>query len=100
MALSPGPRPPRSPCGWDRQDPTGATVDLEVSTEGCPAGARAERPRMVGNQTILTPWSAICGEFREYEGIRFATRLEVTWHLPEGPFVYFREEVTEFTILR
>lgn len=84
----------------DRKDSTGATVDLDVSEEGQPLRCRAVRPRIVGKQAIMTPWSGSCTEFREWEGLRVATRLEVLWHLPEGPFTYFRSEITSFTALR
>ena len=39
-------------------------------------------------------------EFREYEGVRVATQLEVAWHLPEGPFTYFRGQLTSFRAVR
>jgi hypothetical protein len=48
----------------------------------------------------MTPWSGSCTEFREWEGLRVATRLEVLWHLLEGPFTYFPSEITSFTALR
>ncbi len=38
----------------DRLDPTGATVDLDLSDEGCPLACHATRPRLVGKQTVLT----------------------------------------------
>ena len=84
----------------DREDPTGATVDLDFAEDGRPLGCRADRPRAVGNATVPTPWFATCGEFRELEGIRFASRLEVSWQLPEGPYAYFRGEIASFTPLR
>ena len=81
----------------ERQDPTGATVDLELSEEGRPLVCRANRPRLVGKQAVLTPWSGTASEFREHEGLRVPTRLEVTWELPEGEFTYFRGEITSCT---
>jgi hypothetical protein len=84
----------------DREDPTGATVDLELSEEGRPLCGRAERPRLAGKQTVLTPWSGNGTEFTEWEGFRVASRLEAFWLYPEGPFLYFRGEVTSFTVLR
>lgn len=84
----------------DRQDPTGATVDLDLSEEGRPLVCRADRPRLVGKQAVLTPWLATGSEFREYEGLRVVTHLEVAWHLPEGPFSYFRAELTSFAAVR
>jgi hypothetical protein len=85
---------------WDRKDPTCATVDFELSEEGRPVACRANRPRLVGKQTVLTPWSGTCQEFQEWEGLRVARRVEVRWHLPEGAFPYFRGEVTSFTVWR
>jgi hypothetical protein len=84
----------------DRNDPTGATIDLDISEEGQPLACRASRPRQVGKQTVLTPWSGLCSEFCEWEGLRVARRLEVRWHLPEGEFTYFRGELTSLTALR
>jgi hypothetical protein len=84
----------------DRNDSTGATVDLEVSQQGQPLNCRAERPRMVGKEAVMTPWEGICGEFREWEGLRVASRLEVQWHLPEGIFAYYRGAITSFTAVR
>jgi hypothetical protein len=83
----------------DREDPTGATVDLDLGEDGCPLGVRAMRPREAGKDIIPTPWSATCGDFREQEGIRLPTRMEVFWNLPEGPFSYFQGELTSYTIL-
>jgi len=84
----------------DRDDPTGATVDLDISENGRPLACRAVRPRIVGKQAILTDWSGICSEFREYDGLRIATKLEVAWQLPEGAFTYFQEEITSFSAVR
>jgi hypothetical protein len=84
----------------DREDPTGATVDVEMSAEGRPLVCRADRPRVVGKQTILTPWSGIGSEFRDWEGLCVASRVEASWHLPDGPFTYYRGEVTSFVLLR
>jgi len=84
----------------DWKDQTGATVDLELSEEGRPLGARADRGRLVGKQTILTPWTATGSEFRDCEGITTPRQFEASWILPEGPFTYICGEVTSFTVLR
>lgn len=80
----------------DREDSTGATVDIGLFEDGCPTAVRAIRPRIVGKQAVMTPWSGTASDFREYEGMRVATRLEVAWELPEGAFLYFRSEITSF----
>ncbi len=81
----------------DRRDLANATVDLEMDEEGHPIACRANRPRLVGKHSVLTPWSGTCQEFKVWEGLRVALRVEASWHLPEGPFTYFRGEVTSFT---
>lgn len=78
----------------DRRDPTRASIDLDISDDGRPLICRADRPRMVGKQALMTPWSATGGEFQVWEGLRLPNRLEVTWHLPEGDFSYYRGEIT------
>jgi len=80
----------------DRTGPTDATVDVDINEEGCPIACRADRPRTVGKQSVLTPWSASGAEFKEWEGLRAPSRLEVSWGLPEGPFTYYRSEVVSF----
>jgi hypothetical protein len=85
---------------WDREDPTGATVDLEIGEDGRILGCRAERPRLLGKETVPTPWSAQCLEFRVWDGLRIVSRLEVSWDPPEGSFTYFRVELTEVEVLR
>jgi hypothetical protein len=84
----------------DRDDATDATVDFEIGDDGRPLVLRAERPRIAGKQAVLTPWSARALEFREWEGLRVASRIEVDWILGAGPFTYFRAEVESFAIIR
>jgi hypothetical protein len=84
----------------DGKGPTGATVDFEFDAEGRPVACRADRPRLVGKQTVLTPWSGTCTEFEEREGLRVARQVEVCWHLPEETFTYFRADATSFTAQR
>jgi hypothetical protein len=81
----------------DRADAAGTTVDLELGDDGRPMVFRADRPRTVGKQNVLTPWSGAAAEFQQWEGLRVASRVEASWQLPEGPFVYFRAEVTSYS---
>jgi hypothetical protein len=83
----------------DRKDPTGASVDICLSEEGQPISCHADRPHIFGKQAVITPWSATATDFLDWEGLRVATRLEVCWHFPEGPFTYYRSEITAFTSL-
>lgn len=84
----------------DGNDNTGATVNLEISPDGRPVACRARRPRLVGKQSVLTPWCGNYLDFAEYEGMRVASRLEVSWQLPEGIFTYFRSRLTSLVCLR
>ncbi len=84
----------------DRADPSGASVDLEINREGCPVVCKAERPMTQGKRSVLTPWSASASEFRKWEGLRIASRLDASWRLPDGAFEYFRAEVTSFEMVR
>ncbi|MFZ2582648.1 MAG: DUF6544 family protein [Trichococcus flocculiformis] len=34
-------------------------------------------------------WSAICGVYKEINGIRQPTELKAVWHYDEGDFTYF-----------
>jgi hypothetical protein len=83
----------------DKNDLTGASVEIGISAAGEPLSCHADRPRAVGKRTILTPWSGTYAGFQESEGLRVATRLEVSWHLPEGLFSYYRSEITSFTAI-
>jgi hypothetical protein len=84
----------------DRNGPAGASIDIEIADDGRPLGCRAMRPRLVGKRSILSPWFGTCSGFEEREGLRMASRLEVAWDLPEGPFTYYRSEATSFEVLR
>jgi len=84
----------------DRVDPTGATLEIDLNVDGRPLACRADRPRAVGKKTVLTPWSGSCPDFKEWEGMRVAAQLEVSWHLPDGPFTYYRSEVVSFSVVR
>lgn len=84
----------------DREDPMETSVDLHLGVDGSPVASRAERPRVLGKQVVLTPWSGVATDFHEREGMRLATRMEALWHPPEGEFVYYRAEVTSSEIVR
>jgi hypothetical protein len=80
---------------------TQAALVFEVDGEGRVLGAAASsRPRQVGKTVVDTAWSGVFGEYRTFDGLRVLTVAEVTWHLPEGPFTYWRGRVVEFRVLR
>ena len=82
----------------DRQDPTGSSVDIELTEEGKPLACRADRPRIVGRHAILSPWLGIADEFGEHAGLRVPRRLEVSWLLGDSWFAYYRSVVTDFSV--
>jgi uncharacterized protein DUF6544 len=84
----------------DRAEDAGVVVDFEIGSDGRPLSCRADRPRAVGKQAVVTPWSGTFAEPREWEGLRVPTRLEAAWHLEDGPFTYVREETTSLTVQR
>jgi hypothetical protein len=63
-----------------------ASIDINISAEGRPIACRADRPRVPGKRAFSTPWCAI--------------QLEVSWHLPEGEFSYYRGKITSFVATR
>jgi uncharacterized protein DUF6544 len=68
---------------------------LHFDAAGDIVGASTEaRPRMVGKQVVDAPWSAVLGEYREFNGVRLPATAEVSWLLSDGPFTYFRGRVT------
>lgn len=84
----------------DRSDKAQATVDWELAQGGRPLAIRALRPRLAGKDVILTQWTATTREFREVEGMRLATHLEVAWQGSEGEFTYFREQIASIELVR
>ncbi len=73
-------------------------VTLELGDDGDPQWVHAVRPRIAGKSAIPTPWRAACSGFVEWEGLRVARRLDARWCLPEGEFVYYRADVTGYTV--
>jgi hypothetical protein len=89
---------PRTLQVCDKNDPASA-VDFEISEEGCPLVCRANRPRLLGNRAVMTPWSAVGSNFRMVEGMRVPGHLEACWHFSQGAAPYYRSDVTSFAAL-
>ena len=80
---------------------TQGTVEFHVDGYGRVLGATVpNRPRLVGKKVVDTAWSGAFSDYQMFEGVRVPTSAEVTWHLPEGPFTYWRGRVTEFRLIR
>jgi hypothetical protein len=77
-----------------------AAVNFEIDTHGRVVGVNApDRPRAVGKEIVETPWSGIFAHYEELNGVRVPIRAEVTWHLPEGPFLCWRAQIHEFRLI-
>jgi hypothetical protein len=53
-----------------------------------------DRPRMIGRRIVPTRWQGRCCDYREMNGCRIPTRAVVSWLLEDGPFEYWRGQVT------
>jgi hypothetical protein len=70
-------------------------VDLMFNDDGDMAGV--ETRTRYRNETIQ-PWRGRFDEYRDFGGVRLPAVGEVWWETPEGPFVYWRGRVTEFSL--
>ena len=72
-----------------------AAVRLRFDGAGDVLGASApDRPRAERGGAVPTPWRGAFSDHADLGGLRVPLRAEVAWDLPEGPFVYWRAEVT------
>ena len=72
-----------------------AAVRLRFDGTGDLLGASApDRPRAEGGGAVPTPWRGGFSDHADLGGLRVPRRAEVAWDLPEGPFTYWRAEVT------
>ncbi len=78
---------------------TRAAVEFEIDSEGRVLGGRARRARALGKSFVDTEWSGTFGDYRTFGSLRVPAAAEAVWHLAEGPFPYWRGQVTEFRLL-
>jgi hypothetical protein len=71
-----------------------ASVQLALDESGLIRTAAGVRPRLAGKTGVDTPWVGRFGDYVELGGVRVPGSAEVSWELPEGPFTYWRGEVT------
>jgi hypothetical protein len=72
-----------------------ASAVVNIDNEGKLVSLRADRYRDIGGGlAVLTPWTAHCSEYHEFNGFRVPTSVEVSWVLENGPFSYARFHVT------
>jgi hypothetical protein len=89
---------------WTPVDAASARATLRVGARevaatfhfgarGLPARFTAERHRLVGGRSVLTPFTGVCADFREVDGVQVPFRMTALWHLETGPLPYARWEV-------
>jgi hypothetical protein len=71
-----------------------ASVRLTLDDAGLIRSASGLRPLLAGRTSVETPFLGSFGDYVELGGIRVPGSAEVSWELPEGPFTYWRGEVT------
>lgn len=87
------------------------TVEVSAASRGSPVRVRLsfadgdligvaadDRPRLVDNFAIRTPWCGRFFDYREIGGWRIPSRAIATWVLPEAPFDYFRGEIVALRV--
>jgi hypothetical protein len=89
-----------------------STPELSAASAGGPARVRLifedgdiarieadDRPRTAGRRIVPTRWEGCGGDYREIEGCHVPTRAAVIWLLDDGPFEYWRGEVTAYGMM-
>jgi hypothetical protein len=80
-----------------RHDGLPVSAEVEVADDGKLSQLRAKRYRDVGGgKAVLTPWTGLYREYREFSGFRVPSSVEVAWELERGSFSYARFRVTAF----
>jgi hypothetical protein len=60
------------------------------------AASADDRPRAVGDHAVATPFAGEFGDYQVFDGVRVPTAAAARWELEDGPFVYFRGQITSF----
>ncbi|MCA9619231.1 MAG: hypothetical protein KC731_09415 [Myxococcales bacterium] len=68
-------------------------VDLRFDDEGDIVGVFSRSRTRDGERL---PWEGVFGGYADMGGVRVPTHAEVSWHLPTGPFCYWRAALTRF----
>lgn len=77
------------------------SVTFDIESDGRVIGASApDRPRVFGKTVVETPWSGLFEDWKFFEELRVPTWAEANWRLPEGPFTYWRGQITEFRLIK
>jgi hypothetical protein len=70
------------------------SVQFSLDESGLIRSASGIRPRLAGKRAVDTQFVGRFGDYVEFGGLRVPGSAEVSWELPEGPFTYWRGEVT------
>jgi len=76
---------------------------FEIDDDGKLIFMHANRYREVGRgRSILNQWTGRCSDYREFNGFRVPTSVEVAWELESGRFTYarFQVNVLEYNIAK
>jgi hypothetical protein len=73
---------------------------FQFGRDGLPALFTADRYRDVGGHLELTPFSGVCADFREVDGVQVPFRMTAAWHLETGPLPYAHWAVEEVELDR
>ncbi len=63
------------------------------------AASMPAKPRLVGKETVYTPWRGEVADYATLGGVRLPRRLRGLWDLPEGPCAYWEGCITSFEAL-
>jgi hypothetical protein len=78
-----------------RRDGLPVTAVVTIDDDGRLTELRAERYRDVGGgKSVLGRWNGRYSDYRQFNGFRVPTSVDVTWELEDGPFTYARFRVT------
>ncbi len=68
---------------------------FHIDNDGKLVSLRGDRYRDIGGgKAVLTPWTGRCSDYREFNGFRVPSTVEVAWELESGQFSYARFRVT------
>ncbi|RLC96723.1 MAG: hypothetical protein DRI40_02360 [Chloroflexi bacterium] len=93
--------------GWEPVDDSSAKVVASYEGIGCSAVFRfnaqgqitqlstQDRFRDVDGRPVRTGWTGYYRQYRDWNGVKVPTEVEVVWNLPGGDFSYARFQVTE-----
>ncbi|MHC5011083.1 MAG: DUF6920 family protein [Planctomycetota bacterium] len=78
---------------------TTVSVDLTVDGTGDVVRAQTDtRLRLEGKRPVPRPWFGVFSDHRTVGGLRVPARGAVSWVLEDGPFEYFRGEITALEV--